>query len=201
MSDKVVFFRPVEKVSNIVDTLESCNHSFFPIVDTDDNGVLFGTVGRNELCVLLQQRAFGFPATEEEEEVTHHNAKSPMRRSPSTAGIYNNFIEYQNTKFFPLVEWPTLEKAYPKYPRVEDVRLTHTDRDAFMDLRPYANTSPVSVQEKASLGRTYELFRTLGMRFLPVVNRHNQVVGTITRADLSEESLAGVMLIKGKKNR
>ena len=61
MSDQVVFFRPVEKVGNVVDTLLSCSHSSFPMVDPDDNGVLMGTIKRNELCVLLQQRAFGFP--------------------------------------------------------------------------------------------------------------------------------------------
>ena len=49
--------------------------------------------------------------------------------------------------------------------------------------------------------RTYQLFRTLGMRFLPVVNRYNQFVGTITRADLSPESLAKTVLVHGKKNR
>lgn len=47
--------------------------------------------------------------------------------------------------------------------------------------------------------RCYEIFRTLGLRFLPVVNRHNQVVGTITRTDLSGEALAHTMLVRGHK--
>jgi Mg/Co/Ni transporter MgtE len=38
--------------------------------------------------------------------------------------------------------------------------------------------------------RTYRLFRTLGLRFLCVVNHNNQVVGIITRDDLLPESLA-----------
>lgn len=48
--------------------------------------------------------------------------------------------------------------------------------------------------------RAYELFRSLGLRFLPVVNCHNQVVGSITRADLSPEGLARTLLTKGKKH-
>ena len=147
----------------------------------------------------------------------------------SSFRFHNHYMEYHETKFFPLVGWPALENAYPKYPQVEDIRLHDGDRECFMDLRPYANASPVSIQEKATvtvsgsrpledhgfhvlcssslmhfnyfMQRTYELFRTMGMRFLPVVNLHNQVVGTITRADLSQEALAGVMLVKGKKNR
>lgn len=43
------------------------------------------------------------------------------------------------------------------------------------------------------------MFRSLGLRFLPIVNRHNQVVGTITRTDLTPEALADTMLHKGKK--
>merc|ERR1711862_155578 len=41
----------------------------------------------------------------------------------------------------------------------------------------------------ASIQRTYCLYRTLGLRFLCVVNHNNQVVGIITRKDLSPESL------------
>jgi len=191
----------VEKVSNIIDTLHSCNHSFFPVVDPEDGGVLSGTIGRNELCVLLQQRAFGHPNEDGENGNSSHHYKSGGLARQSSAMIYNNYMEYQGKHFFPLVEWNILENAYPKFPKVEDVRFHDGDRDCLMDLRPYANMAPVTIQEKASLSRTYEVFRTLGMRFLPVVNCHNQVVGTITRADLNEESLAGVMLVKGKKNR
>lgn len=79
------------------------------------------------------------------------------------------------------------------------LRCTTSDRECFLDLRPYMNMSPISVQEEASVGRCYEIFRTLGLRFLPVVNRHNQVVGTITRTDLSGDSLAHNLLVRGHK--
>jgi predicted transcriptional regulator len=38
------------------------------------------------------------------------------------------------------------------------------------------------------------LFRTLGLRFLCVVNHNNQVVGIITRKDLLPESLTNSLL-------
>jgi CBS-domain-containing membrane protein len=38
------------------------------------------------------------------------------------------------------------------------------------------------------------------LRFLPVVNKYNQVVGTITRSDLTADALAETMLQKGKKH-
>ena len=42
--------------------------------------------------------------------------------------------------------------------------------------------------------RTYRLFRTLGLRFLCVVNHNNQVVGIITRKDLLPEALTNSLL-------
>jgi chloride channel 7 len=49
------------------------------------------------------------------------------------------------------------------------------------------------------LQRTYQVFRSMGLRFLPVVNKRNQIVGTITRKDLSTQSLAHNLMKRGKK--
>lgn len=46
--------------------------------------------------------------------------------------------------------------------------------------------------------RTYQVFRSLGLRFLPVVNKRNQVVGTITRSNICDHGLAAASL-KNKK--
>lgn len=61
MGENVIFVRPVDRVGVIYDILTSCTHTNFPVVDTDDNGILYGTIGRNALVILLQQRAFGHP--------------------------------------------------------------------------------------------------------------------------------------------
>lgn len=62
-------------------------------------------------------------------------------------------------------------------------------------LNPFVctNTTPNHLQ------RCYQVFRTLGLKFLPVVNRHNQVVGTITRTDLSADALAHSLVDRGNK--
>ena len=50
-----------------------------------------------------------------------------------------------------------------------------------LDLRPYINTSASAIQESFSVERTYVVFRTLGLRHLVVVDRHNHVKGIVTR--------------------
>ena len=85
----------------------------------------------------------------------------------------------------PLVNWATLECAYPTYPRIEELSLTGPDEaSSWLDLRPYVDVAAYSISEHASVQRTYRMFRTLGLRHLCVTDRHNALLGIVTRADL-----------------
>eukprot|EP00538_Stauroneis_constricta_P004281 CAMPEP_0119571748 /NCGR_PEP_ID=MMETSP1352-20130426/44275_1 /TAXON_ID=265584 /ORGANISM="Stauroneis constricta, Strain CCMP1120" /LENGTH=883 /DNA_ID=CAMNT_0007621431 /DNA_START=162 /DNA_END=2814 /DNA_ORIENTATION=+ len=173
MSTEVKCLRPVERAGVVYDLLRSCSHGTFPIVDTASGGTLYGTASRSMLCTLLQRRAFGSPDVLEEHDVSKN--LGPRRLSP-------------------LVQWDTIERAYPRYPTIDDVDMRESDNNCWLDLRPYANTAPYTVNETASIQRTYRLFRTLGLRFLCVVNHNNQVVGIITRKDLLPEALTNSLL-------
>jgi len=185
MSTDLVFVRPIESVGVIYDLLCSCQHSTFPVIDTDDRDILFGTVNRHTLCTLLQVKAFGVPQDE----------AMPLGRS-----IIQNHVELEpfGTKYVPLVNYKMLEREYPKFPEIKDISISSSERDLYVDLRPYANCAPFTIQETASVTRCYELVRALGLRMLVVVNRFNQCVGAITRDDLVPEALAQKMITKGK---
>jgi len=173
MSTEVKCLRPVERAGVVYDLLQSCSHGTFPIVDTASGGTLYGTASDNMLCTLLQRRAFGNPDILDDYDACE--TLGPRRLSP-------------------LVQWDTIERAYPRYPTIADVDMRPIDRNCWLDLRPYANTAPYTVNETASIQRTYRLFRTLGLRFLVVTNHHNQVVGIITRKDLLPQSLSDSLL-------
>jgi len=173
MSAEVKCLRPVERAGVVYDLLRSCQHGTFPIVDTASGGTLYGTASRDMLCTLLQRRAFGNPDVLED---------------------YDNSDTLGPRRLSPLVQWDTIERAYPKYPTIDDFDIGEADRNCWLDLRPYANTAPYTINETASIQRTYRLFRTLGLRFLCVVNHNNQVVGIITRKDLLPASLSESLL-------
>jgi chloride channel 7 len=202
MSTEVKCLRPVERAGVVYDLLRSSSHGTFPIVDTASGGTLYGTASRSMLCTLLQRRAFGPPEALEDYDGPNGggcDSLGPRRLSP-------------------LVQWDTIERAYPRYPTIEEVDMRNADRNCWLDLRPYANTAPYTVNETASIQvrrsvawvgpllfvashhmllfsqRTYRLFRTLGLRFLCVVNHNNQVVGIITRKDLLPEALSDSIL-------
>lgn len=184
MSKDVVFVRPIEKVGTVYDLLRTCGHSSFPVVDTNDKDILYGTINRNILITLLQKRSYGLPA----------DTAVPLNKN-----IVKNYVTLEpNANYVPLVPYQTLQREHPGFSKIEDIGLNEYDRDCFIDMRPYCNTAPHTVQETTSVNRAYEIFRTLGLRMLVVVNRYNQCVGTITRDDLTVETLAKHMITKGK---
>jgi chloride channel 7 len=171
MCSDVKVVRLVERAGVVYDLLKSCAHSTFPIVDMSNSRILYGTVSRDVLCTLLLRKAFG-------DFDDPGIAIGPKRLSP-------------------LVQWATIQRAYPKYPTIEDVDLLTAERNRVLDLRPYANSAPYTIHETASIQRTYTLFRTLGLRFLCVIDNNNQVVGMVTRKDLLADALEE-SLMKGK---
>jgi len=181
MSTEVKCLRPVERVGVVYDLLKNAQHGNFPIVDTASSGTLYGTASRTMLCTLLQRRAFGQP----------HDVNNGQNHS-NTGEDYAELLGPK--RLSPLVQWDTLERVYPRYPTIDDVELRPGDRNCWLDLRPYANTAPYTINETASIQRTYRLFRTLGLRFLCVVNHNNQVVGIITRVDLLPDSLSDAIM-------
>lgn len=139
MGCDVIYTRPIEEVGIIYDILMSAKHSNFPVVDTDDKDVLYGTIGRNQMCVLLQNRAFGHPIDD-----SHFGASRPN-------SVRSNFLQVGEKKYFPLVQWETLFKSYPRYPDATDLRITEEDRKCLLDLRPYINSAAISIQETSSV--------------------------------------------------
>ena len=79
----------------------------------------------------------------------------------------------------------SIQPQYPRYPDIENLSVSESERSLLLDLRPYMDTAPFTIRQQASLQRSYRMFRTLGLRHLIVVNIQNIVLGIITRKDLA----------------
>lgn len=124
-------------------------------------GIFEGTILRSELLILLFERVF-----------VDNNAsfQDRMKRKGAT------------------IAWRDFFKHYPRSPSIRDVltRLSEEDFDRVVDLRPYLNSSALTVHHSVYVSRVHQLFRHLGLRHLTVVNTSNLVVGIITRHQLHE---------------
>ena len=67
------------------------------------------------------------------------------------SGVLSNFIEAHGQTFVPIAGYEEVEKVLPDKPTVNDLRISDRDRSCVLDLRPYTNQSPISIQESASV--------------------------------------------------
>ncbi|KUF99602.1 hypothetical protein AM588_10009871 [Phytophthora nicotianae] len=171
----------IAKVGEIYDVLKNCNHGGFPvIIPRNQDGPISGgkrksprfsgIIYRHHLAVLLQRKDFFIEKPE------------PFVRTPAsdTTLLYND--QYA-------LSYRDMEGSYPRYPSINDIQLDEEERDLWMDLTPYMNPTPHTVQEQTPVPRAFRLFRSLGLRHLIVLNRRNEVRGVITRKDLTPAHL------------
>ena len=123
-------------------------------VVTNERKTFAGLITRSELLVILEKAVGGLPGRQLLLEIT-----------------YADFIRAPSSPAFKLQE-------------AESYQMTRGMEDIWLNLRPFVNSSAMSVHTRFSLHRTYNIFRSLGLRHLVVVDDDNKVAGIITRKDL-----------------
>ena len=86
---------------------------------------------RKQLCVLLQKKDFFV------------DRPTPYIRKPAgeTTFLYNE--QYA-------LSYRDIESTYPRYPTIHEIKLDNDERELWMDLTPYMNPTPHTVQEQVS---------------------------------------------------
>lgn len=162
MSKPVICMREKENALHVYKTLTSCSHNGFPIIN--ENGNYVGIILRNQLTVLLKMKAYQQENLDVSEiGGTFVQSKAPVLEDFSKT-MQSNIENFQNIDL--------------SNEEIADLA-NHT-----LDIRKYMNPHPFSVHEFTSLTRVFRLYRTMGIRHLPVVNSSNYIVGIITRKEL-----------------
>ncbi|XP_020707477.2 H(+)/Cl(-) exchange transporter 7 [Athalia rosae] len=159
MSHPVVTLRTVENVGHIVELLKCVSFNGFPVVD---------------------------PPTSDQEEIDCYGRfRGLILRSQLIVllqkKVFNEYCEYWDE----ILNIRMFRDEYPRYPTIEHVNITQEEKTYKMDLRPFMNPSPYTLQHSATLPRVFSLFRALGLRHLPIVNDTNEVIGMVTRKDIA----------------
>lgn len=166
MAYPVVTFQERMPLNQIREILRDTRHNGFPVVRNTPQGQVFvGLVVRDHLMVLLR-RALA-RGTTANLEVTYEDLNHQFVTAAARHLIWEQHmavLQGRSMEGVPASHNPVLQEV--------------------LDLRPYINTSAAAIQESFSVERTYVVFRTLGLRHLVVVDRHNHVKGIVTRKDL-----------------
>nr|CAB3231581.1 chloride transport protein 6-like [Phallusia mammillata] len=78
-----------------------------------------------------------------------------------------------------------MNRDYPRFSSVHDLDWEGTDQNHIMDLTPYMHPCPHIAHPDSPVPQVFNLFRTMGLRHLPVVNSTGEVLGIITRHNLT----------------
>ncbi|KAG8235524.1 hypothetical protein J437_LFUL013486 [Ladona fulva] len=150
MSHPVVTFKTVDSVGYIVDVLRKETYNGFPVVEPSS-------------IPESGSKSFGmFRGLILRSQLIVLLQNKVFNESPEVWKSMNF-----NMKLF--------QDAYPRYPTIQQIHVSQQERNFTIDLRPFMNRSPYTVQHSASLPRVFRLFRALGLRHLVVVNGTNEV--------------------------
>uniref|UniRef100_A0A8C9SYR3 Chloride channel protein n=1 Tax=Scleropages formosus TaxID=113540 RepID=A0A8C9SYR3_SCLFO len=99
------------------------------------------------------------------------------------------YAENQSSASQPRLSYAEMTEDYPRFPDIHDLDLTLLSPRMIVDVTPYMNPSPYTVSPNTHVSQVFNLFRTMGLRHLPVVNAVGEIVGIITRHNLTHEFL------------
>ncbi|XP_034091839.1 chloride transport protein 6 [Gymnodraco acuticeps] len=99
------------------------------------------------------------------------------------------YTENQSSATQPRLSYAEMTEDYPRYPDIHDLDLALLNPRMIVDVTPYMNPSPYTVSPNTHISQVFNLFRTMGLRHLPVVNAVGEIVGIITRHNLTHEFL------------
>uniref|UniRef100_A0A3Q4BVB0 Chloride channel protein n=1 Tax=Mola mola TaxID=94237 RepID=A0A3Q4BVB0_MOLML len=89
----------------------------------------------------------------------------------------------------PRLSYAEMTEDYPRYPDIHDLDLALLNPRMIVDVTPYMNPCPYTVSPNTRISQVFNLFRTMGLRHLPVVNAVGEIVGIITRHNLTHKFL------------
>ena len=89
----------------------------------------------------------------------------------------------------PVLDAAAFSRGYPRFPNPKSITLSEGEAAQWIDLRPYMDTTPVTVHLHAPLERAYKLFTQMGLRHLLCVDDGHNIVGIITRKELTKTRL------------
>ena len=148
------------QVAEIFEILQEYSHLDFPVIDPSKGGRLVGSISRATLKAILWKKALSDCRIECEE-------RSVLSEGPNLSYDKIEFDRLENISDADLFKHYGCE-----------------ERLLYVSLDKYITLSPITFEEDGSAERAFELFRTLGLRQLIIIDSDKRPIGVVTRFDL-----------------
>jgi hypothetical protein len=166
MSQANVSLHPEMKISTLIDILRGVGGANYEYQVTSPlhDEALIGTIRKSHILYLLQNKQIFYTLNESDAHSTTHNNRRPGKA----------------------LKYDVLLKDDPRVPSLDRIEqdLNHDDLNKYVDLSPYLQIAPHTVDGHCSAERAYESFRMIGLRSLLVLGPNYKPMGVIKRSDL-----------------
>lgn len=183
---------PITRVRSLINVLRVSSSSAFPVVCLDHRTAVTNNMVGQHMPLLYTMVP----------EKGHSEQQIKKKQKLVLCGMILRFqliMLLKGKVFFQESMGPAAQRemSYDEmmadYPRSDDIfemEFTEEEKDQLMDLSLYMNPSLYCVSSQTPFFQVFNLFRTMGLRHLPVLDEtsHN-LVGMITRFDLTHENL------------
>ncbi|KAK9668967.1 hypothetical protein RND81_13G099600 [Saponaria officinalis] len=170
----LVSLRGIEKVSRIVDVLKNTTHNGFPVID--DNAML--------------------PNAHNTKLMELHGL---ILRAHIVAVLKKKWFlpELRRTEEWEVRERFTWAELAERDTNFEQVAISKSEMEMYVDLHPFTNKTPYTVVEDTSAAKAMVLFRQVALRHLLIVPKYQgsgiyPVIGILTRQDLRAHNIQSV---------
>eukprot|EP00054_Salpingoeca_dolichothecata_P002909 m.24465 g.24465 ORF g.24465 m.24465 type:complete len:784 (+) comp13387_c0_seq1:82-2433(+) len=155
MSSPVTTLTGVVRVSDLVRTLKSCTFNGFPVVES------VGEHPDTFRGLILRSQLI------------------TMLQERCWGQMVGDSTDQR------LLHHKDFVRKYPQRTPIEHVTLPDGLDNVYMDVRPYMSPSILTIKPDCPLPRVFLIYRSLGLRHIPVLDDHSQVKGIITRKELT----------------
>ncbi|XP_062567017.1 H(+)/Cl(-) exchange transporter 6-like [Saccostrea cucullata] len=187
MDKSLSYVFTVSRVSSLIRMLRTTVHNAFPVVSR------IKSINNNEEASKVEDYNERKEENETDDSPTQKwQFKGLIMRHTLVALLDRDvyFQEHNGRTSQPDVSYEDLTKDYPRYPDIHDISgLSAIPQDALMDISGYMNPCPYTVYPNTPVPQVFNLFRSMGLRHLPVVDYTGLLLGIITRHNLTHEYL------------
>lgn len=152
-------------IESLLGVLKTYDFSDFPVIDPGCNDKLLGTISRKTLLSLLSQKSI-FCKNDPRDD-----GSASSKNVLTHQQVINNYPEVINKTQSAVIE--DVEKE-----------LSREEKSNSLHITPYVQIAPHTFDGHGSAERAYEMFRTLGLRNLLVLDNMSRPIGNISRHEL-----------------
>ena len=187
----LVTLEPEQNIGELVKYLELYPRlADYPVVDSSRGGVYLGVITRCDILILLTKRGLFYEKEKKQQPLLQ---KETVGASGSVydEGEKQQQQQQQRRQRRVALKFEELIHEKVKKDNIDlDTVLTivtpedRDNKDLVLNITPYLEIGHYTINRFASVHRTFQLFRSLGLRDLVVTDAFGRPMGVITRHDL-----------------